>query len=57
MSKTDAEIARPGMPSEERIARMIARGLGHNDENGMHWEKYILGARCILKNCRVMFPK
>lgn len=57
MAKTDAELSRPDMPAEERLARMIARGLGHNDENGMHWEQYALAARCILKNCRVAFER
>lgn len=36
---------------------MISRGLGHNDENGMDWERYALAARCILRNCKVVFPK
>lgn len=44
------------MSAEERLARMISRGLGHNDDGGMDWEKYILPARLILKNCRVAFP-
>lgn len=57
MAKTDAEIARPDMPAEERLSRMITRGLGHNDHEGMHWEKYVLAARLILKNCRVAFAK
>ena len=57
MSKTDAEIARPGIPAEERLARMIARGMGHNDQEGMHWETYVMAARTILRNARVVFPK
>lgn len=57
MAKTDAEIARPGMPAEERIARMISRGLGHNDHNGMDWERYAMAARLILRNARVVFEK
>jgi hypothetical protein len=32
----------------ERIARMIARGLGHNDDDGMHWERYAAPARIIV---------
>lgn len=55
--KSDAEIARPNMPAEERLARLIARGQGHNDENGMHWEQYVLGARMVLKHARVAFER
>lgn len=32
----------------ERIARQIARGLGHNDDTGMEWERYISPAVIIL---------
>lgn len=32
----------------ERIARQIARGLGHNDDVGMEWERYIAPAVIIL---------
>jgi len=32
----------------ERIARQIARGLGHNDDEGMDWEHYIAPAVIIL---------
>ncbi len=31
----------------ERIARLIARRLGHNDENGMYWERYVCAATAI----------
>ena len=44
------------MNAEERLARIIARALGHNDDSGMHWEKYVLAARLILKETRVVFP-
>ncbi len=36
------------MPEVERIARIIARKLGHNDDTGMEWERYVLAARGIL---------
>jgi hypothetical protein len=32
----------------ERIARQIARGLGHNDDVGMDWERYISPAVVVL---------
>lgn len=32
----------------ERIARQVARGLGHNDDMGMNWECYIAPAVIIL---------
>ncbi len=32
----------------ERIARQISRGLGHNDDVGMDWERYIAPAVIIL---------
>lgn len=44
------------MKSEERIARIIARALGHNDDSGMHWEKYVLAARLLLKEAKIVFP-
>jgi hypothetical protein len=44
------------MKPEEKIARIIARALGHNDDSGMYWELYVLAARLILKECRVVFP-
>jgi hypothetical protein len=47
--KTDAEIARPDMPLRERIARIMARALGHNDENGMYWEQYALAADALVR--------
>lgn len=43
------------MSSEERLARKIARALGHNDHHGMDWDRYVLAARLILKECRVVF--
>jgi hypothetical protein len=43
------------MKPEERIARIIARALGHNDDMGVHWERYVLAARLILKEARVVF--
>jgi len=44
------------MEPEERLARTIARALGHNDDSGMYWERYVLAARLILKETRVVFP-
>jgi hypothetical protein len=38
---------------EEKLARIIARALGHNDHDGMFWDKYVLAARLILKEARV----
>lgn len=55
--KTDAELARPNMTAEERIARIIARAEGHNDDGGMQWERYIGASRLILRECWVVFPK
>lgn len=55
--KTDAERANPGMPAEERIARMIARALGHNDDGGMEWQRYACASQLILRECRVAFSK
>lgn len=54
---SDAERSNPGMVGEERIARMIARALGHNDDGGMEWRKYLCASQLILRECRVMFPK
>jgi len=54
---TDAERNNPGMPARERIARMIARALGHNDDPGMNWERYACAAELILRECRVVFQK
>ena len=33
------------MSDEEKIARIIARALGHNDDQGSYWERYVLAAR------------
>lgn len=38
----------------ERIARQIARGLGHNDDVGMEWERYITPAVIILNENPVL---
>jgi hypothetical protein len=35
----------------ERVARMIARGLGHNDDVGMGWERYIRPAQIVCREC------
>lgn len=35
--------------TEEGIARVIARALGHNDDNGMYWDRYILAARLLQR--------
>jgi hypothetical protein len=43
------------MKPEETLARIIARALGHNDDSGMHWERYVLAARLLLKECRIVF--
>jgi len=43
------------MTPEEKLARIIARALGHNDDSGMHWERYVLPARLILKETTVTF--
>jgi hypothetical protein len=45
------------MKPEEKIARIIARALGHNDDTGMHWERYVLAARLLLKEARVTFTE
>lgn len=57
MAKSDTEISRPDMPAEERLARLISRGLGHNDSEGVDWERYVLAARMILRHARVAFEK
>ena len=55
--KSDTEISRPDMPSEERLARLISRALGHNDSEGAYWDRDVLAARIILRHCRVAFEK
>ncbi len=57
MAKSDAELANPTMTAEERLARLIARGEGHNDHEGMMWERYLYTARLILKHARIVFEK
>lgn len=57
MAKSDTEIRRPDMPAEERLARLISRGVGHNDSEGVDWERYVLAARMILRHARVAFEK
>ena len=57
MTKSEMELARPHMPDEERLARLIARGEGHNDHEGNAWERYLYTARLILRHCRVVFEK
>lgn len=57
MARTDTEITRPGMPAEERIARMISRGQGHNDSEGSDWDRYVMAARLILRHCKVVFER
>jgi hypothetical protein len=53
---TDAERANPGMSARERIARIVARALGHNDDGGMDWERYACVSELILRECRVILP-
>lgn len=49
--------ADPGTePRVEEVARVIARALGHNDDSGMQWERYVLPARLLLAEYR-MWPK
>lgn len=36
------------MDAVEHVARIIARKLGHNDHNGMEWERYVLAARGVV---------
>lgn len=57
MAKTEAELARPLMTDEERLARMIARGEFHNNDEGRGWERYRHTARLILRHCLVVFQK
>ena len=45
MAKSEVELANPNMVAEERLARLIARGEGHNDHEGMYWERYLYTAR------------
>jgi hypothetical protein len=52
----DAELSNPGMPARERIARYIARALGHNDDGGMYWERYTCASELILRECRLILP-
>lgn len=54
---TDQELKRPDMPSDERLARIIAMAQHHNDGDGMHWEQYVVAARAILHKCGVAFPE
>lgn len=37
-------------PTEEGIARVIAQALGHNDETGMYWDRYVLAARALQRS-------
>lgn len=55
MQITDKEIENKNMSDEERISRLIAISLGHNDENGMFWENYKLASKIILKNYSVLW--
>ena len=55
VSFTEAELTNPDMPDEERLSRMMARALGHNDHGGMYWDRYVLAARLVLRECRVEF--
>lgn len=55
VSFTEAELTNPCMSDEERLSRMMARALGHNDDGGMHWDRYVLAARLILRECSVEF--
>jgi hypothetical protein len=41
----------------ETIARIIARRLGHNDDVGMDWERYILPARAIVEHYQSKKPR
>ncbi len=42
------------MKLEEKVARVIARKLGHNDDTGMYWERYIEAARGIIQEFKVI---
>ena len=57
MAKSEVELANQNMVAEERLARLIARGEGHNDHEGMHWERYLYTARLILRHARIVFEK
>jgi hypothetical protein len=49
--RVDPRLNRMSPPQRvqvERIARQIARGLGHNDDVGMEWERYIAPAVIIV---------
>lgn len=43
-------------PQVEAVSRVIARALGHNDDQGMEWERYVLAARLLLREYRI-WPK
>ena len=45
------------MTPTEKLAHIIARALGHNDDQGMYWERYVGVAELILRECRVTFPR
>jgi hypothetical protein len=49
-------ITQKWIPQDERIARIIARKLGHNDDLGIHWESYILAARGLIDELYIMVP-
>jgi hypothetical protein len=49
-------ISEKWMPKDEKIARIIARKLGHNDDYGMDWERYILAARGIIDEVHLLVP-
>jgi hypothetical protein len=55
LMRTDVEIERPNMSGEERLARILARAEGHNDENGMFWERHVIAARAVFRQCAVQF--
>lgn len=55
--KSDREIEYPNMVAEERLARLIARGEGHNNDSGVGWDKYLYTARLILRHARIVFEK
>lgn len=55
--KSEKELASPAMTAEERLARLIARGEGHNDHEGMHWDRYLYTARLVLRHARIVFEK
>jgi hypothetical protein len=53
MPKFDLRKKRDG---EEWVARIIARAEGHNDHDGMYWERFIGSARLLLHEA-VIEPK